>query len=124
MFESLKNLDTLKTQIFVGIITGIIIMLLLFIPRVMAGTTGNMYNANVTATRIWNISRWILFSCALALLILGGLNVYKGFIGHGLTGIFFGLSFLIGFAYIVDMFWHWVDPNINFCLSTHTPFGK
>ena len=129
MFENLKNIDTIKSQILVGIIAGVIIMLITFISGIYARTVGHMGNINTYLPLVWNIARWILMGCAVALMILGGWNIYKGMIGYGIAGLVGGLLLLVGAVYTVHIFWRFDDSAYvhgalarDFCLTTASPF--
>jgi len=129
--QSISNIDTVKMQTVIGILSGVI---LLFIILMLIIAANNLSPTNPKFPTwleiIYKISWWILNGCALVLIILGGWNIVKGNIGYGIAGVFFGLLWFIAMWFHANINYNWhhenipngINKNYSFCLELQSPF--
>jgi phosphotransferase system glucose/maltose/N-acetylglucosamine-specific IIC component len=127
----ISNIDTVKMQTVIGILSGVILLLMILMLIV---AVNNFSPTNPTFPTwlqiIYKVSWWILNGCALILIILGGWNIMKGNTGHGIVGVLFGVLWFIAMWYQAGINYNWrhenipngINKNYSFCIEAVSPF--
>jgi len=110
-------MDTLKTQLILGLLSGAIILFILVVPYLMASYTE--YNFPPWGVQAVIIALHIL---SAALIILGFINYRKGHVGQGITAMVFGLLWYAGLLFKAGIEWQYEGKNASVCLSAVSPF--
>jgi lysylphosphatidylglycerol synthetase-like protein (DUF2156 family) len=110
-------MDTLKTQIVLGLLSGAIILFMLVVPYLMTSYTE--YNF---PPWLFQASLIVLHILAAALIILGFINYRKGNTSQGITAMIFGLLWYVGLLFKAGIEWQYIGKNASVCLSAVSPF--